>query len=162
MEEKNETKDKGKVERSVVMIRPHVLMEYGCDAVQNIKDFYLKDLDLKIIKTLRFTFTRKKAEEFYTEHRGKSFYEKLMVATTEGESISLLIEGLNAVAKVRKINGHTDPRVAEAGTVRAKYGIKASPDEINSGPRNGVHSSDSITSATREEKIIWGSIKGLE
>lgn len=162
MSKENETKGKGKIERSVVMVRPHVLMEYGFDAIRDIKSFYLKDPDLKIVKTLRLTFTRQKAAEFYAEHKGKFFFNNLLDTTTAGESVLFVVEGLNAIEKVRKITGPTDPRKAPENTVRGKYGIEVLPEALDPGSENGAHASDSVASAAREEKIAWGSLKGLE
>jgi nucleoside-diphosphate kinase len=153
---------KNGVERTVVMVRPHVILNEGFDAVQDVKNFYLKEPDLKIIKSLRLTFTRQKAAEFYVEHKGKFFFENLLDTTTVGESVLLLIEGPDAIARVREINGPTDPRKnRDKKTIRGKYGIKVGPEATDCGSENAVHSSDSPTSAMREEKIIWGSIKGL-
>lgn len=137
------------------MIRPHVLIDYGDDVILDIKSFYLADQTLKIVKGLRLTFTRRKAAEFYSAHEGKFYFENLLDTTTAGESAVFLIEGPDAIKKVRKINGHTDSRLAEEGTIRAKYGIKAPPGEMDPGSRNAVHSSDSSENANREEKIIW-------
>jgi len=150
------------LQRGVVKVRPHVILEHGYDAVQDIKSFYLADPELKLVKTLRLTFTRKKAEEFYAQHKGKFFFENLMKTTTEDESALLLFEGPNAIEKIRKITGPTDSRKAPKGTVREKYGIKAPPGVKDPGSKNGVHASDSVESATREERIGWVNIKGLE
>lgn len=147
---------------SVVLVRPHVIIEHGNDAIPDIASYYSADPGLRIIKQLRFTFTRKKAEEFYAEHKGKFFFENLMDTSTEGESVAFLIEGFNAVEKVRRITGPTDSRKnLDETTVRGKYGIKVAPEETDPGSKNGAHASDSAASAMREEKIIWGSIKGL-
>jgi len=161
--EDNKTQGKAerKVERVVVMVRPHII-KYGEGAVRDIRNFYLADPELKIIKTLRQTFTKEKAAKFYAEHKNKFFFDNLLDTTTAGESVVFLIEGFNAIEKVRKINGPTDPRKnPDETTIRGKYGVKVAPEETDSGSKNAVHGSDSSESAKREEEIIFDSLKGL-
>ena len=157
-------KAQGKVERVVAMVRFHVISEHGNDAVQDIRvNFYLKDPELKIVKAVRLTFTREKAAKFYAEHKNKFFFDNLLDTTTAGESAVFLIEGPNAIEKVRKINDPTDPRKnLDETTVRGKYGVKVAPEATDSGSENAVHGSDSRESALREEEIIFGSLKGLD
>ena len=61
---------------------------------------------------------------------------------TAGPSVMLALGGENAIAKVRAINGATNPAKAEPGTLR--YDFAPSMTE------NVVHSSDSPESAARE------------
>ena len=57
------------------------------------------------------------------------------------------IEGEDAIARVRKINGKTNPKDAEEGTIRKEF--------ATSGRRNAVHASDSPESAAREIAIFF-------
>lgn len=59
---------------------------------------------------------------------------------------ALLYRGKNAVSRIRRKLGATDPTKAEAGTIRADYGLDLM--------RNGMHASDSPKSAARERKIV--------
>jgi len=61
-------------------------------------------------------------------------------------SLALLYQGIDAVDKIRKRLGSTDPSAAEPGTVRSAFGKDLM--------RNGAHASDSLASAERERKII--------
>jgi nucleoside diphosphate kinase len=60
--------------------------------------------------------------------------------------LSLLYHGNNAITKIRKSLGSTDPQMAEGGTVRSIFGH----DIL----RNGVHASDSVASAKRERRVV--------
>lgn len=62
------------------------------------------------------------------------------------KALALLYQGKDAVAKIRKKLGQTNPEKAEAGTVRRDYGA----DLL----RNGAHASDSLESARRERRIV--------
>jgi nucleoside-diphosphate kinase len=62
----------------------------------------------------------------------------------------LIIEGNNAIAKVRKINGATDPLEAEAGSIRGRYALSKT--------ENTVHASDSVKNAEYEIKLWFPEI----
>jgi len=85
------------------------------------------------------------AKKHYNEHKGKPFFEELINFITRSEVCALIIESDNAVEVVRKINGATDPKDADAGTIRGKFALSKS--------ENAVHSSDSVESAVREIEI---------
>jgi nucleoside-diphosphate kinase len=82
------------------------------------------------------------AEGFYAEHVGKPFFGELAQYMTTGPSVMLVLAGENAIAKVRAINGATNPAKAEPGTIRYDYATSMT--------ENVVHSSDSPESAARE------------
>jgi len=95
------------------------------------------------VVALRFKqMTQADAEGFYAEHVGKGFFAELAKFMTSGPSVQLVLAGENAIAKVRAINGATNPEKAEPGTIRY--------DWATSMTENAVHSSDSPTSAARE------------
>ena len=60
--------------------------------------------------------------------------------------LAMLYEGVDAINRVRKVLGSTDPTKAEPGTVRSDFGRDLM--------RNGAHASDSEDSAVRERKIV--------
>ncbi len=66
--------------------------------------------------------------------------------------LALVYEGEDAIRKIRKVLGETNPEEAAPGTVRKDFGY----DVI----KNGAHASDSEESAERELKIV--NIKGDE
>jgi nucleoside diphosphate kinase len=70
--------------------------------------------------------------------------EKPIAGTTK--CLAMLYEGPNAIEKIRKVLGSTDPTKAEPGTVRSDFGRDLM--------RNGAHASDSPESAMRERRII--------
>jgi nucleoside-diphosphate kinase len=94
------------------------------------------------------TPVKSKWQEFYAEHASKPFFDGLIEAMTSGISIALVLEGENAVATVRRLNGATKPSKAAPGTIRKLYGT--------AGPRNAVHGSDSAESARREIRFFFG------
>jgi nucleoside-diphosphate kinase len=95
------------------------------------------------VAAIRFKqMTQADAEGFYAEHVGKGFFPELAKFMTSGPSVQLVLAGENAIAKVRAINGATNPEKAEPGTIRY--------DWATSMTENAVHSSDGLESAARE------------
>ncbi len=88
------------------------------------------------------------AEEHYLEHAEKPFYHGLIESILSGPLVAMVISGEGAIEKIRKVNGATDPKKAEPGTIRGRFGLEL--------PENTVHASDSSASAEREIDIWFG------
>ena len=101
-----------------------------------------EDNGLRIIASKMKQLTLDEVERFYTEHKGREFYEPLINYMTSAPVIVQVLEGEDAIAKNRAIMGVTDPSKAEAGTIRADFAISVR--------ENSVHGSDSMDSAARE------------
>lgn len=89
--------------------------------------------------------------EFYQEHKDKPFFPNLIDHMTSGPCAVIVLEGENAVSKVRSINGETNPMEASPVTIRGRF--KHYFDE-NKRPANFVHGSDSQESAAREIQLV--------
>jgi nucleoside-diphosphate kinase len=87
------------------------------------------------------------ADRHYVEHLERDFYPLLREFITSGPSVALVLEGDEAVAIVRLINGATDGRKAAPGTIRGDLSL--------SNTENMVHGSDSLQSAEREIAIFF-------
>ncbi len=110
-----------------------------------ISRFEKKGLKIKALKML--WLTREKAEEFYSVHKGKPFFESLIEFMTSGPIIAMVLEGDKAISVVRLMIGPTDGREAPPGTIRGDYALSKS--------ENVVHASDSPESAEREIRVIF-------
>jgi nucleoside-diphosphate kinase len=95
--------------------------------------------------------TRAQAEEFYSVHAGRPFYEELVEFMTEGPIVAVAFEGDDAVARWRKIMGDTDPADAAEGTIRG--------DLAQSKGRNCSHGSDSAENAALELKFFFSELE---
>ena len=98
------------------------------------------------------TLSREEAERFYDVHVGKEFYEPLLDYMTSGPTVGLLLRADDAVSKLRRTVGVTDPAQAEAGTIRALYGKTVR--------QNAVHASDSTERMVYEARIYFGDLAG--
>lgn len=126
------------MERSLVLIKPEAV-ESGI--IGTIISVY-EDNGLRVIAMKMLKLDEKFASEHYAEHKGKSFYNELIEYITSSNLVAMVVEGEDAIEKIRQINGNTDPDKAAYGTIRRRYG----KDKTH----NAVHASDSIESAKKE------------
>ncbi|MDR0510722.1 MAG: nucleoside-diphosphate kinase [Rikenellaceae bacterium] len=95
---------------------------------------------LRALRMLRME--RARAEQFYAVHRERPFFDELTGFMTSGPVVVALLEGEDAVARLRSLVGNTDPALAEQGTIRRDFGLDKT--------RNAIHASDSDLNAAVE------------
>lgn len=100
---------------------------------------------LKIAALRMNTISLEKAKEHYAEHAQKPFFKSLVDFVTSGPSVSMVVEGKNAIVVMRAVNGATNPVNAATGSIRGDLALDTG--------RNIVHASDSPESAKREIAI---------
>ena len=104
--------------------------------------------NLKIVHAVMIDLGKEEAEGFYEVHKDRPFFNDLVDFMTSGPVMIQVLEGENAVAKHREIMGATNPKEADAGTIRADFA--ESLDE------NAVHGSDSQENAAIEIAYFFG------
>lgn len=128
-------------ERTLVLIKPDA---FAKNYEGDILAIYLQ-AGLKIRALKMMQMTPEIAARHYAEHIGRDYYEKLVNFMISGPLIALVLEGSDAIARVRALNGAT--RNPAPGTIRAKYAEGTT--------KNAVHASDSLDSAAREIPIFF-------
>jgi len=101
----------------------------------------------KIIKLKMYTFTKEKAENFYSDHQSKPFFNELVSFITSERVVVAVIEGSNAIATTRIMIGSTKSFEAAPGSIRGDFGLGLTD--------NIVHASDSIESFEKEVKVVF-------
>jgi nucleoside-diphosphate kinase len=134
------------VERTLTIIKPDAVAR-GV-AGQIISRF--EQAGLKIIATKLVRLTAAQSGGFYAVHRERPFYASLCAFMTGGPCLPMVLEGENAIARVRELMGATDPAKAAPGTIRRDF---ASSIEANA-----VHGSDSPESAAFEIPYFFGAL----
>ena len=126
------------IEKTLSIIKP--------DAVErNLENEIKKMFDekgFKIFKEKKIQIEKSEAEKFYKVHETKPFYNDLCSYLASGPIIVMILEKENAVLANRELMGSTNPKDAEEGTIRKRYGISID--------KNSVHGSDSIENAKIE------------
>src|SRR5690554_7376154 len=82
-----------------------------------------------------------KAGGFYAEHKERPFFKDLVGFMTSGPVVVQVLEGENAIAKNRELMGATNPKEAEAGTIRADFAESIDANAVH-GSRSEEHTSE--------------------
>ena len=126
------------IEQTLSIIKPDAVER---NLENRIKSF-LKEKNLKILKSKKVHITKEEAAEFYKVHQTKPFYQNLCNYLSSGPIVAMILEGENVISVNRELMGVTDPLKAEEGTLRKMYGISIE--------KNSIHGSDSLESAKTE------------
>jgi len=126
------------IERTLSIIKPDAVAK---NVIGKIYDRFESN-GLKVVAAKMKQLTRAEAEGFYAVHKERPFFNDLVGFMISGPVIIQALEGENAVLKNRDLMGATDPKKAEAGTIRADFA-----DSIDA---NAVHGSDSLENAAIE------------
>ena len=131
------------IEQTLSIIKP--------DAVERNLDSEIKSIfqngGFKIANEKKIQLAKSDAEEFYKVHETKPFYDDLCTYLSSGPIVVMILEKENAVLGNRDLMGATNPKDAEEGTIRKKYGISID--------KNSVHGSDSVENAKIEINFFF-------
>ena len=125
-------------EQTLSIIKPDAV-ERNLDS--EIKEMF-KNKGYSIVKEKKIQIAKSEAELFYKVHETKPFYNDLCAYLSSGPIVVMVLEKENAVLGNRELMGATNPKDAEEGTIRKKYGISID--------KNSVHGSDSVENAKIE------------
>jgi len=134
------------VERTVSIIKPDAV------AKNVIGQIYARfeAAGLKVVAARMMQLSQANAEAFYGVHRERPFFKDLVAFMISGPVMVQVLEGENAILKNRDLMGATDPKKADAGTIRADFA-----DSIDA---NAVHGSDSAETAKQEISFFFSGL----
>ncbi|MBN1330743.1 MAG: nucleoside-diphosphate kinase [Candidatus Heimdallarchaeota archaeon] len=131
------------LEKTFVMVKPDGVKRRLIGEVIS----RLENAGLRVVAIKMLQLSKAKAEQHYAVHKGKSFYTSLIQFISSGPVVAMIVEGQNAVKRVRKIAGATNPMDAEVGTIRGDFGMVIG--------RNIIHAADSPENAKIEYSIYF-------
>jgi len=131
------------MERSLVLVKPDATERGLTGAILN----RLEKSGLKLVALKMLHMDKKLAESHYAIHKEKPFFENLVTYITSSPIVAAVFQGKDAVETIRKTMGATDPARADAGTIRADYGIDIE--------KNSTHGSDSRENAAKEIDLFF-------
>ncbi len=126
------------VERTLSIIKPDAVAKNVIGKIYS----RFETNGLKIVAARMIHLSRQEAEGFYAVHKERPFFKDLVEFMISGPVMVQVLQGEGAVAKNRDLMGATDPKKAEAGTIRADFA-----DSIDA---NAVHGSDAAETAAVE------------
>ncbi len=129
-------------ERTLVLIKPDGVQRLLVGRI--LERFESRGLKLVGLKLVRVD--RALAERHYDVHRARPFFGSLVDFMTSSPLVALALEGPDAIAVVRTINGATRPNQAAPGTIRGDFALETA--------QNLVHASDSPENAVAE-LALW-------
>ena len=133
------------IERTLSIIKPDAV---GKNVIGKIYSRFETN-GLKVVAARMKHLSRREAEGFYAVHRERPFYKNLVEFMISGPVMIQVLEGESAIAKNRELMGATDPKKAEAGTIRADF--------AQSVDANAVHGSDAPETAAVEIAYFFAS-----
>jgi nucleoside-diphosphate kinase len=139
-----------KLERTLSIVKPDgVRRNLVGEVLSRFESADLRLIGLKMVK-----LSKTQAEGFYAVHKERPFFSSLTNFMSSGPCVVTLLEGKNAINKLREIMGATNPEEAVEGTIRSDY---ASNIE-----QNIVHGSDSPESALFEIRYFFNDLEICE
>ena len=131
------------IEQTLSIIKP--------DAVERNLEGEIKEMfksnGFQILKEKKIQIEKAEAEKFYKVHETKPFYNDLCEYLSSGPIVVMVLQKENAVKENRELMGATNPKDANDGTIRKKYGISID--------KNSVHGSDSLDNAKIEIEFFF-------
>ena len=126
------------IEQTLSIIKPDAVER---NLENEIKEMF-KSNGFLILREKKIQIEKSEAEKFYKVHETKPFYNDLCAYLSSGPIVVMVLEKDNAVLGNRELMGATNPKDADEGTIRKKYGISID--------KNSVHGSDSVENAKIE------------
>ena len=145
------------IERTLIFVKPDGV-ERGL--VGEILTRFEK-VGLKLVGLKMVLVSKDHAKKHYSAHVGKAFYPPVEDYVTSGPVVAAVLEGVGAVALVRKLVGGTEPHSAALGTIRGdfahmSYAYADGPAKAL-GLRNIIHASGNKEEAEQEIKLWFDS-----
>jgi len=131
------------LEQTLSIIKPDAVERNLAEEIKN--EFKNNGFIIKNEKKIKLE--KSEAEQFYQVHQSKPFFNALCAYLSSGTIVVMVLEKNDAVLENRKLMGATDPKNAEEGTLRKKYGISID--------KNSVHGSDSVENAKKEIEFFF-------
>lgn len=130
-------------EQTLIVIKPDAVERKLTGTI--LSRFENKGFLVKELKS--YIFTKEKAEEFYSAHQNKPFFNELVSFISSSTVVACILIGENAINVVRQMIGSTRSFEAQPGTIRGDYGLGIT--------NNIIHASDSNESFIKESKVIF-------
>lgn len=138
------------MERTLSIIKPD-------GVARNLIGEILKRIEasgLRVVALKMLRLQKDEAERFYAVHRQRPFFQSLTTYMASGIIVPMVLEGQDAIKRLRDLMGATDPQQAATGTIRAEFG--------NNIEQNTIHGSDSPESATFEISFFFNQLEIMQ
>jgi nucleoside-diphosphate kinase len=135
------------MQRTFTILKPDTVASGNAGAIIS----RLEKEGFRIVAMKRVHLTEKQAQGFYYVHKDRPFFGSLVKFMSEGPIIPMVLEADNAIEKLRRVMGATDPAKAEAGTIRKEFATNIE--------RNAIHGSDGPDTAAFEISYFFSQLE---
>ena len=132
------------MQKTLAIIKPDAVRQKNVGEILK----RLESAGFKIIGIKMVHLTQDQAGAFYAVHKERPFYRSLIQFMSSGPIVPIALEGENAIERLRKLMGATDPAKADSGTIRK--------DLASNVEQNAIHGSDSEASVQTELPFFFG------
>lgn len=130
-------------ERTFSMLKPGVMQRrIAGEIIQKLEKKGLHITGMKLMQ-----ISQELCTTHYAEHTGKDFFAPLVKYMTSGPVLAMVMEGEEAISRLRLLCGPTQVDQALPGTIRGDYAAITR--------MNIIHASDSAQSAEREISLFF-------
>lgn len=136
--------------RTFTMIKPDAVSANNTGAIIKM----IEEAGFRIIAMKKTRLSGQRAGQFYAIHKERPFFKDLCDYMSSGAIVPMILEKENAVDDFRKLIGATDPKKAEAGTIRNLF--------AKSIEANAIHGSDSDSNAIIEGSFFFSGLEQYE
>jgi nucleoside-diphosphate kinase len=135
------------IERTLTIIKPDAVSAGHVGDIIKILEAHR----FMIVAARLVRLSKGEAKGFYAVHRGKGFFESLTTFMSSGAALPMVLEGDNAIARLREVMGATNPANAAPGTIRKLYAVDIE--------HNVIHGSDAPETAAFEIAYFFPGIE---
>jgi nucleoside-diphosphate kinase len=135
------------MQKTFTILKPDTVKAGKAGAVMN----EIEKAGFRICAAKMLHLSEKQAQGFYYVHKELPFFGSLVKFMTEGPIIAMVLESDNAIEKLRKVMGATDPAKADTGTIRKQFGSNIE--------RNAIHGSDGPDTAAFEISYFFNQLE---
>jgi nucleoside-diphosphate kinase len=135
--------------RTFTMLKPDAVLANNTGAIIKM----IEEAGFRILAMKKTQLTPDRAGQFYAVHKERPFYKDLCTYMSSGPIVPMILEKANAVDDFRKLIGATDPKKAEAGTIRNLF--------AKSIEANAIHGSDSDANAQIEGNFFFSQLESF-
>jgi len=135
------------MQRTFTILKPDTVASGNAGAIIS----RLEKEGFRIVAMKRVHLTEKQAQGFYYVHKDRPFFGSLVKFMSEGPIIPMVLEADNAIEKLRRVMGATDPAKADPGTIRKEFATNIE--------RNAIHGSDGPDTAAFEISYFFSQLE---
>ena len=135
------------MEKTLTILKPDTVQAGKAGAVITM----LEREGFRIQASKMVHLSQEEAQGFYDVHRERPFFQSLVTFMTDGPVIVMTLEADNAIERLRKVMGATDPARADEGTIRKRFGTNIE--------RNAIHGSDAPDTAAFEISYFFSQLE---